>query len=207
MLECLAERTIALAQKRKMNDASKGYDVLLEKRITSLLTHLVKNKTKLITNMGAANPVAAAKKIIEIAVQQKLKIKVAAVTGDDVLTIINQQSSSMTDMENGKSLNEYDIISANAYLGADAILQALQFDPLIIITGRVADPSLFLAPMIHEFGWQMNDYNMLGKGTVIGHLLECAGQITGGYYADGVKKKVEGLDELGHPFCRCVCRW
>jgi hypothetical protein len=200
VLECLAERTIALAQKRKMNDASKGYDVLLEKRITSLLPHLVKNDTKLITNMGAANPIAAAKKIIEIAEQQQSKIKVAAVIGDDVLDIIQQQSSSMTDIENNKPLNEYDIISANAYLGVDAILKALQTDAFIIITGRVADPSLFLALMMHEFGWQMNDYNMLGKGTVTGHLLECAGQVTGGYFADGVKKKVDGLDELGHPF-------
>jgi hypothetical protein len=200
VLECLAERTIALAQKRKMNDASKGYDVLLEKRIASLLRYLVQNNTKLITNMGAANPIAAAKKIIEIAQQQQFKIKVAAVTGDDVFDIIQQQSSSMTDMENNKQLNEYDIISANAYLGADAILKALETDPHIIITGRVADPSLFLAPMMYEFNWQTNDYNMLGKGTVTGHLLECAGQVTGGYFADGVKKKVENLDELGHPF-------
>src|SRR6187200_2032036 len=88
VLECLAERTIALAQKRKLEDANKGYDPLLEKRITTLLPHLVKNKIRLITNMGAANPVEAAKKIIEIATRQKVKIKVAALTGDDVFSII-----------------------------------------------------------------------------------------------------------------------
>lgn len=200
VLECLAERTIALAQKRKMLDATKGYDPLLEKRITTLLPHLIKNNTRLITNMGAANPIAAAKKIIEIAQKQKVKIKVATVSGDDVFSIIQQHATSITDLENSKPLSEYDIISANAYLGIELIVEALQNDAHIIITGRVADPSLFLAPMIHEFRWKTDDYDMMGKGTVVGHLLECAGQVTGGYFADDVKKKVEGLDKLGHPF-------
>jgi hypothetical protein len=169
VLECLAERTIALAQKRKMLDPSKGYDPLLEKRITTLLPHLIKNNTRLITNMGAANPVEAAKKIIEIAHQQNIKIKAAAITGDDVLEIIQQNASSTKELENGKWLSEYDIISANAYLGADIIVEALKTDAQIIITGRVADPSLFLAPMIHEFEWDATDYKLIGKGTVIGH--------------------------------------
>jgi hypothetical protein len=200
VLECLAERTIALAQKRKLLDPSKGYDPLLEKRITTLLPHLVKNKTRLITNMGAANPITAAQTIIGIANQQNIKIKVAAITGDDVLSIIKQQASSIMDTENGKPLSAYNIISANAYMGVDAIVEALQTDAQIIITGRVADPSLFLAAMIHEFGWNTNDFDLMGKGTVIGHLLECAGQVTGGYFADGVHKKVNDLDKLGHPF-------
>ncbi|HRI20872.1 MAG TPA: DUF1446 domain-containing protein [Panacibacter sp.] len=200
VLECLAERTIALAQKRKLLDATKGYDPLLEKRIKTLLPHLVKNNVRLITNMGAANPIAAAQKIIEIAKQQNVKIKVAAVTGDDVLTTIQQQASTTKEMENGKLLSEYEIVSANAYIGASTIVEALQTNAQIIITGRVADPSLFLAAMIYEFGWNENNFDLMGKGTVIGHLLECAGQVTGGYFADGVYKKVENLDELGHPF-------
>lgn len=200
VLECLAERTIALAQKRKLLDATKGYDPLLEKRITTLLPHLIKNKTRLITNMGAANPIAAAQKIIEIAKEQNVKLKVAAVTGDDVLAVIQQQASSTKEMENGNLLSEYDIVSANAYIGATTIAEALQTDAQIIITGRVADPSLFLAAMIHGFGWNENDFNLMGKGTVIGHLLECAGQVTGGYFADGIHKKAEDLDNLGHPF-------
>jgi hypothetical protein len=200
VLECLAERTIALAQKRKMLDPSKGYDPLLEKRISSLLPHLVKNNTRLITNMGAANPLKAAEKIIEIAQEQNIKIKVAAITGDDVLETIQQRATSMHDLENDKPLSDYNIISANAYLGVDAIVEALAGDAQIIITGRVADPSLFLAPMIHEFGWDKNDFELMGKGTVTGHLLECAGQVTGGYFVDGVHKKADDLDKLGHPF-------
>lgn len=200
VLECLAERTIALAQKRKMADPTKGYDPLLEKRIEALLPHLIKNNTRLITNMGAANPLAAAKKIVEIGQKQNVSIKVAALTGDDVLEIIQKNSSSIKDLENGKSLNNYDLISANAYLGADVIVQALNTGAQIIVTGRVADPSLFLAPMIYEFGWDPGDYDLMGKGTIVGHLMECAGQITGGYFADGVHKKVSGLENLGYPF-------
>jgi hypothetical protein len=198
VLECLAERTIALAQKRKLHDPSQGYDPLLERRIDLLLEALVSHDVCLITNMGAANPIAAAEKIIHIARSKNLEITVAAVTGDDVLNEIDQNTDAL---ETGKPLAASGkIISANAYLGVDGILGALKNKPRIIITGRVADPSLFLAPMVHEFGWPLDDYNLLGKGTVIGHLMECAGQITGGYFADPGKKDVPGMENLGHPF-------
>lgn len=198
VLECLAERTIALAQKRKLQDPEQGYDPLLERRIRSLLPLLVQNKIRLISNMGAANPIAGAKKIIEIAKELGLSIRVAAITGDDVLAKIDPQWLAL---ETGEPLEKSGpIISANAYLGIEPILEALQSDAQIILTGRVADPSLFLAPMVHEFGWKTDDYDLLGKGTVIGHLLECAGHITGGYFADPLKKPVSGMAELGHPF-------
>jgi Acyclic terpene utilisation family protein AtuA len=197
ILECLAERTIALAQKRRLQDPTKGYDPLLERRIESLLP-LLMNKTRLITNMGAANPIEGAKKILEIANRQKLKIKVAAVTGDDVFEKLDRSALAI---ETNEPLQKSgDLISANAYLGMEGILKALQAGADVVITGRVADPSLFLAPMVFEFGWNTSDYDLMGKGTVIGHLLECAGQVTGGYYADPVKKPVEGLEHLGHPF-------
>jgi hypothetical protein len=198
VLECLAERTIGLAQKRKMKDPTTGYDPLLERRIESLLPALMKQNVKLITNMGAANPHEAARKTVEIAKRLKLNVKVAAVEGDDVFSTID---SSTLAMETNKPLRESgELISANAYLGVDGILEALRSGADIIITGRVADPSLFVAPMIHEFGWSTIDYDLIGKGTVIGHLLECAGHITGGYFADPLKKPVENMDQLGHPF-------
>jgi Acyclic terpene utilisation family protein AtuA len=209
VLECLAERTIALANKRKMQDPTKGYDPLLERRIETLLPHLVKNNIRLITNMGAANPIEGAKKIIEIANKQGLKVKVAAVTGDDVIdnlrlpandfSIFGNEIFALELIEKHQS-PQSPIISANAYLGVEGILEALESGAQIIITGRVADPSLFLALMIHEFGWKTDDYKLLGKGTVIGHLMECAGQITGGYFADPIKKPVENMEKLGHPF-------
>lgn len=197
VLECLAERTIGLAQKRKLADPAKGYDPLLERRIHMLLPTLVSNKVKLITNMGAANPIAAAEKIIEIATKLGLKSKVAAVTGDDVLGVLD---TNVAAIETGKPLKESgNIVSANAYLGFEGILEALRANADIIVTGRVADPSLFVAPMIHEFKWSETNYDLIGKATVLGHLMECAGQVTGGYFADPGKKDVPDLANLGHP--------
>lgn len=198
ILECLAERTIALAQKRKEADPTKGYDPVLERRMDLLLPLLKQHNVKLLTNMGAVNPVAAADKIIIIAQQQGISIKVAAVTGDDELHVISGEGKALETKRPLKDSGE--IISANAYLGADAILSALQTNADIIITGRMADPSLVVAPLVHEFGWFLEDATIIEKATIIGHLMECAGQITGGYYADPVQKPVAGMEILGHPF-------
>ena len=198
VLECLAERTIALAQKRKAADPMRGYDPLLERRMEVLLPLLKQHGVKLLTNMGAANPVAAAEAVIALAKRLGIALKVAAVIGDDVLHTISGEEPSM---ETGKALvHSGELLSANAYLGADVILPALQTGADVIITGRVADPSLVVAPLVHEYGWSLDDAERIGKATVIGHLMECAGQISGGYFADPVKKPVEGLDTLGHPF-------
>jgi hypothetical protein len=91
------------------------------------------------------------------------------------------------------------LLSANAYLGAAPMAEALRRGADIVITGRASDPALFLAPMIHAFGWAMDDWNLLGQGTVAGHLLECAGQITGGYFADPGYKDIPDLARLGFP--------
>ncbi|SFJ75206.1 acyclic terpene utilization AtuA family protein [Thermoflavimicrobium dichotomicum] len=198
VLECLAERTIASAQKRKRQNPSHGYDALLDKRMELLLPVIKKNRVRLITNMGAANPIAAAERIVQIAQRQGISIKVAAVTGDDVLEHINLEEHSL---EMDKPLSSYgEIISANAYLGADALLPALESGAEIIVTGRVADPSMFLAPMVYHYGWSLDDIDRMAQGTVIGHLLECAGQITGGYFADPGKKEVPHMAQLGFPF-------
>ncbi|MPR32581.1 acyclic terpene utilization AtuA family protein [Salmonirosea aquatica] len=198
VLECLAERTIALAQKRKIQDTNQGYDPLLERRLELLLPLIKSNKIRLITNMGAANPIAAAEKIVEIARKLKIDITVAAVTGDDVFSSLSPQDR---DLDTGRLLTDFGpLISANAYLGADALLPALASDAEVIITGRVADPSLFVAPMVHELGWSLDDANRIGQATIIGHLLECAGQLTGGYFADPGKKDIPDLANLGHPF-------
>jgi hypothetical protein len=197
VLECLAERTIGLAQKRKMKDPTKGFDPLLERRIELLLPALLTNKVRLITNMGAANPIEGARRIIEVANRLKLKVKVAAITGDDVFEKIDPTELAIE--TNAPLISSGELISANAYLGVEGILDGLNTGADIIITGRVADPSLFLAPMIYEFGWSATDFDLMGKGTVIGHLLECAGHITGGYFADPVTKQVDGMHMLGHP--------
>jgi hypothetical protein len=198
VLECLAERTIALAQKRKKQDASKGYDPLLERRIESLLPIIASNKVRLITNMGAANPIVAAQFICQIAQRLHVTVRVAAITGDDVFSQVTGEELAY---ETGRPIKESGpLLSANAYLGIDALLPALATDANIVITGRVADPSLFVAPLVHEFGWSPHAYEKIGQATLIGHLLECAGQLTGGYFADPGKKDVPDLANLGHPF-------
>jgi len=199
-LECLAERTIALAQLRRLADPAAGFDPLLEKRIGSLLPLAKRNGIRLITNMGAANPLAAGRKVVELAKRMGIAVKVAVVTGDDVLALL--EPSMRTIEARGAPLLEYGaLVSANAYLGADAIVPALATGADVVITGRVADPSLFLAPIAHAFGWSLEDWDRMARGTVVGHLLECAGQVTGGYFAEPGLKDIPNMAQLGFPWC------
>jgi hypothetical protein len=198
--ECLAERTIALAQQQKLRDPGSGYDPLLEQRMRAVLAICSSRGIRIITNMGAANPTAAAKKTVEIARQLGIKaLKVAAVVGDDVLDACKRGNFPLLEIEGSVADLGNRILSANAYLGAGPIVQALAAGADVVITGRVGDPALFMAPLIHEFGWAWDDWDRLGKGAVVGHLLECAGQITGGYFTDPGYKDIAGLARLGFP--------
>ncbi|CAL8980704.1 hypothetical protein RHODGE_RHODGE_00190 [Rhodoplanes serenus] len=200
VFECLAERTIALAQQAKMKNPAAGYDPLLAARMTAVLPICRAKGIKIVTNMGAANPEAAAEKTVEIARKLGLAgLKVAAVTGDDVVAAIRETPRRLE--ETGASTTDLGnrLVSANAYVGAAPIVEALAKGADVVITGRAADPALFMAPLIREFGWAMDDWDRLGKGTVVGHLLECAGQVTGGYFADPGVKDVGGLGRLGFP--------
>jgi Acyclic terpene utilisation family protein AtuA len=153
-----------------------------------------------ITNMGAANPGAAARKTVEIAKRLGVgRLSVAAVTGDDVLDVCKQHNLPFLEIDGRMNDLGNRIVSANAYLGAEPIAEALAAGADVVITGRVSDPALFLAPLIREFGWAMDDWDRLGRGTLAGHLLECAGQITGGYFADPGYKDVADLGRLGFP--------
>ena len=155
---------------------------------------------KIITNMGAANPGAAARKTAEIARRLGVgRLSVAAVTGDDVLDVCKQHNLPLLEIDGRMNDLGNRIVSANAYLGAEPIADALAVGADVVITGRVSDPALFLAPLIREFGWAMDDWDRLGRGTLAGHLLECAGQITGGYFADPGYKDVADLGRLGFP--------
>lgn len=200
VFECLAERTIALAQRARLLDPSTGYDPLLEERMEAVLALCAHNKIRIISNMGAANPLAAAAKTRDVAQRFGLAgLRIAAISGDDVLSMV--RNGSFTLKESGRSSESLAdrMVSANAYLGAEPVVEALRRGANVILTGRVADPSLFLAPQIHEFGWSVEDWNQLGQGTVIGHLLECAGQLTGGYFADPGCTEVPNLAQLGFP--------
>lgn len=200
VFECLAERTIAIAQQARRKDPQLGYDPLLEARMRAVLPVAVKKGVRIVSNMGAANPAAAAHKTAQIARELGLPaLKIAAVEGDDVLDAV--LSGCRRFEESGDEVAAYRdrIVSANAYLGAAPIVGALDAGADIVLTGRVADPSLFTAPLIHAFGWRMDNWTLLGQATVIGHLLECAGQVTGGYFADPGFKDVPDLARLGFP--------
>jgi hypothetical protein len=199
VFECVGERTLAFGHRDRMQDPQRGYNPLLERRFRAVLGPCVRAGTVIITNMGVANPRAAAQRTIDVARELGLHgLKVAAIEGDDVTTLMTPDTplwEGMTIAESGRTL-----VAANAYLGADPLLTALQQGAQVIITGRVADPSMFLAYLRHRFGWSDEDWPHLGAGTLVGHLLECAGQITGGYHADPGVKEVAGLANLGFPY-------
>ncbi len=200
VFECLAERTIAIAQKAKLNNPEAGYDALLAARMRAVLPACKQKGIKLITNMGAANPLAAAKKTAEIAAELGITgLKIACVAGDDVLKVLTDKDIKITETGSPASSMGDTLLSANAYLGAGPLVEALEKGADVVITGRVADPALFLAPQIFEFGWSFDDWDKLAKGTAVGHLLECGGQVTGGYYAEPGLKDVAGLARLGFP--------
>jgi hypothetical protein len=200
VFECLGERTVALAQQARMKNPQNGFDPLLEERMRAVLPLCAARGIKIVTNMGAANPAAAARKTIEIARSLGLSsLKVAAVVGDDVLEPCKERDLSIMEFDGTIKQLGNRLLSANAYLGAEPMAEALRAGADVVITGRASDPALFLAPMLHAFGWAMDNWNLLGQGTVAGHLLECAGQITGGYFADPPYKDVPDLARLGFP--------
>lgn len=201
VFECLAERTIALAQLRRAADPTQGYDPLLRERMRAVLPACQAQHITVLTNMGAANPMAAGHAVLEVARELGLpKLRVAVVEGDDVLDWLRANLNTPlidSDLSAGDLADR--LISANAYLGADALLPALQQNADVVIAGRIADPALFLAPLMHHFGWSDTDWPRLGQGIVIGHLLECAAQVSGGYIADPGCVDVPNLATVGFP--------
>jgi hypothetical protein len=199
VLECLGERTVAFAHRDRMTDPRKGYNSLLDRRMRALLPACRAAGTKIITNMGAANPRAAAQRTLEIARELGLGgLRIACIEGDDVTSHAPRDAPLMD--EPGKLSDAgMPIVGMNVYLGVDAILPALKADADVIIGGRLADPSMFLAPLMNHFGWVATDMARTGAGTLVGHLLECGMQITGGYFADPGVKDVPDLANCGFP--------
>jgi len=202
VFECLAERTIARENLARTKDPEKGYTPRLLDRVGAVLPACLRNGTRIVSNMGAANPVAAAKLVRRHAREEGLgEVSCAVVTGDDVAELVRRQPE-LPLMETGRPLESIlpRMASANAYLGADVICRALDTGAQIVITGRVADPSLFLAPAMHHYGWDYADWARMASGTAAGHLLECSAQVSGGCFADPGKKDVTDLARLGFPY-------
>ncbi len=199
--ETMAEATVSFAQTRKRQDPSfPGYETLLEERMRRVIPHCMANGTRIITNGGWINPLAAAQATARICAELGFPgVKITAVMGDD----LSERVFTLADkvMETGVSINSLaqSLISAEAYAGADGIVKALDEGAQIVITGRVADPSLFLAPMIHAFKWSVDDADLMAQGSAVGHLLECGAQVTGGYFSDPGFKDVPDPWNLGLP--------
>jgi hypothetical protein len=200
--ECLAERTVARENLTRLKNPDKGYTPRLLDRMGAVLPACLKNRVRIVSNMGAANPPAAARDVRRQARDSGLgDVRCAVVLGDDVAEILRRQPQ-LPIMESGAPLEALlpKMISGNAYLGADVICRALETGAQIVITGRVADPSLFVAPAMHHFGWRYDDWPRMAAGTAAGHLLECAAQVSGGCFGDPGKKDVPDLARLGFPF-------
>ncbi len=199
VLECLGERTVAFGHRDRMADPKRGYNAHLERRMRALLPACRKAGTVMITNMGAANPRAAAERTLAVARELGLKgLKVACIEGDDVSAFVPPDQPFM-DEPGTLGIIDMPVVGMNAYLGVDAIIPALDAGADVIIGGRLADPSMFLAPIVHRFGWDAMDAGRMGAGTLVGHLMECGMQVTGGYFADPGVKDVPNLAQCGFP--------
>jgi hypothetical protein len=197
VFETLAERTLALAQLARRQDPAAGYEPQLDRFVAPILRDCVAHRIPVVGNFGAANPRAAAARILALGREQGLaRLRVGVVEGDD-----------LSDEAGRTLLREYlpssdagrELVSANVYQGAEAIADALRAGADVVVTGRVADPSLAVGPAMAHYGWQETDWDRLGPATMAGHLLECGAQVTGGYFADPGFKDVPDLHAVGFP--------
>ncbi|GAB4509595.1 MAG: DUF1446 domain-containing protein [Anaerolineae bacterium] len=202
--EALSELTLAILQKDRLEDPTRGYTFDLNIIANSILPEAYKHNIPLITNGGGLNPTGAAEMVYAAAQKHGLKgLKIAAVTGDDQLNNLSALQSageSLAHLETGAplDLNKHPIVNANVYLGAAPIVEALRSGADMVITGRVADPSLYLAALVTHYGW--SDWDRLAAGIVAGHLLECTGQVVGGNSLAAMNHvSAADLNQLGYP--------
>ena len=197
IFETLAERTLALAQLARRANPEAGYEPLLDDMLRPVLARCLQGGIRIVSNFGAAHPEAAAHRIHALAAELGLPAPhIAVVQGDDLSA---PPQRPLLEQALGPALQGLDVVSANAYLGAEAIADALLAGADIVVCGRVADPSLAVGPALAHFGWARDDWTRLARATMAGHLLECGTQVTGGYYADPGYKDVPGMATLGYP--------
>jgi len=197
IFETLAERTLALAQLRRRADPESGYEPLLDEMLRPVLARCLAHGIRIVGNFGAANPRAAARLVGRIASELGAPApRIAVVEGDDLSAAEHRP---LLREQLGERLDGLRIVSANAYIGAEAIAAALDAGAQVVVCGRVADPSLCVGPAMSHFGWRADDWQRLGRATMAGHLLECGAQVCGGYFADPGFKDVPGLDRVGFP--------
>jgi hypothetical protein len=198
--EVLAERTLAIAQKLRREDPDKGYSPFLDTYLPLVLAECHRYGIRIVTNMGAANSLGAAKRVHGLARELGIRgLRVAAVTGDDLLATLSPEAIRAQPILEGIPLGERPIVAANAYLGAQPVAQALATGAHVVLVGRTTDAALSLGPLMHVHAWCAEDLDLLAQGTVCGHLLECGAQVTGAYFPDPGFKDVPDLANVGFP--------
>ena len=204
MMDYLAEVTMSILQKQKLKDPKMGYARDIPPLMERMLPVIKEKNIKVITNGGGVNPIACRDAIFAVAKKIGIKdLKIGIVIGDNILDNIDNLVSKgieLKNMETGESVKTIreKILSANVYFGAGAVVECLKQGADIVITGRVTDTGLTLAPMIYEFGWDMNNWDLMAAGTVAGHILECGGQASGGNFL-GDWKSIPDLARIGFP--------
>ncbi len=203
VMDYLAEVTMSIMQKQKMRNPDWGYARDFVGVIDEILPEISNQGVKVISNAGGVNPLACKDEILKIAKEKGYTgLKVAVVDGDNILNDIDAliaDGHGLKNMDTGEPISTVkdQLLSANVYFGCKAIVEALQLGADVIITGRVTDTGLTLAPMIHEFGWEYEDFDKMSVGTIAGHILECGAQASGGNFTDW--EKVEDFTNIGFP--------
>ena len=198
VFDYLSEITMSIMAKAKMIEPKHGYALDFVSRVMApLLKKIAEKKIKVISNAGGVNPLACRDALQKIIKEYGLDLKVAVVLGDDLLAEHEQlKSQNIQEMFSDEALPEQ-VASSNAYLGAVAIRDALNLGADIVITGRVVDSAVVLAPLLHEYQWSLDDYDKLAQGSLAGHVIECGAQCTGGNFTDW--RLVKGFDNMGFP--------
>lgn len=202
--EVLGERTVALAQLEKRRNPARGYEPMLERLLEPILLKCARHGIPIVGNFGAANPPGAARLIAALARRLGIpELRIAWVEGDDIRGRIDLATQEVYEADASLSLQDGaqagELVSANAYLTAQPMVEALGKGAQVVVTGRTGDPSLALAPLIHHFGWSAEDWQRLAAGALAGHLMECGAQVTGGYFYDPGFKDVPDPANIGFP--------
>jgi hypothetical protein len=204
VLDYLAEVTMSIMQKQKMRNPTKGYALDFVPLMGKILPAILENDVKVITNAGGVNPFVCREALFKAAEKLGIRnLKIGVVSGDDIMERIDEfleKGMQLSHMESGQSLDKVKdrLYSANVYFGSQPVVEALKQGAQIVVTGRVTDTGLTLAPMIHEFGWEKSEYDKLAAGIIAGHIIECGAQVSGGNFLGGWRE-VPDLEHVGFP--------
>ena len=197
VFDFLAEVTMSILARAKSKDNKMGYATDFVRQLKPILHLIKRDKIKILSNAGGINPNACRDILKYVAKESGIELNIATVIGDDLISDLPRiKDLGITEMDRHNQIPE-SCLSINAYLGAPGMVQALKEGADIVITGRVVDSALVLAPLIYEFDWTYTDYDLLASGSLAGHIIECGAQCTGGNYTDW--KEVEGFHDMGFP--------